>query len=145
MQLSQPTLEPHSLCYTCWVQVVYSLLPTLLFFPCSFWGYSTAAQFLPTRGSSPRATRSTWTSRRSSPSRRPCGAQLPRGFVMFYASAYSVSDFLSLINNIRTRFIISFMWYVLWYIVHSIVYTCDLILARIWLLGLCPFINRVLQ
>ena len=31
MQLSQPTLEPHSLCYTCWVQVVYSLLPTLLF------------------------------------------------------------------------------------------------------------------
>ena len=33
MQLSQPTLEPHSLCYTCWVQVVYSLLPTLLFFP----------------------------------------------------------------------------------------------------------------
>ena len=30
----------------------------------------------------------------------------------------------------------------LWYIVHSIVYTCDLILARIWLLGLCPFINR---
>ena len=32
MQLSQPTLETHSLCYTCWVQVVYSLLPTLLFF-----------------------------------------------------------------------------------------------------------------
>ena len=33
----------------------------------------------------------------------------------------------------------------LWYIVHSVVYTCDLILARIWLLDLCPFINRVLQ
>ena len=33
----------------------------------------------------------------------------------------------------------------LWYTVHSVVYTCDLILARIWLLGLCPFINRVLQ
>ena len=32
MQSGQPTLEPHSLCYTCWVQVVYSLLPTLLFF-----------------------------------------------------------------------------------------------------------------
>ena len=32
MQLSQPTLEPHSLCYTCWVQVVYSLLPLLYFF-----------------------------------------------------------------------------------------------------------------
>ena len=26
------SLEPHSLCYTCWVQVVYSCLPTLLFF-----------------------------------------------------------------------------------------------------------------
>ena len=33
----------------------------------------------------------------------------------------------------------------LWYTVHSVVYTCDLILARIWLLGLCSFINRVLQ
>ena len=30
----------------------------------------------------------------------------------------------------------------LWYTVHSVVYTCDLILARIWLLSLCPFINR---
>ena len=40
MQLSQPTLEPHSLCYTCWVQVVYSLLPTLLFFLLFFLGYS---------------------------------------------------------------------------------------------------------
>ena len=33
----------------------------------------------------------------------------------------------------------------LWYTVHSVVYTCDLILARIWLLGLCSFINRVLH
>ena len=33
----------------------------------------------------------------------------------------------------------------LWYTVHFVVYTCDLILARIWLLGLCPFINRVLH
>ena len=32
MRLSQPTLEPHSLCYTCWVQVVYSPLPLLYFF-----------------------------------------------------------------------------------------------------------------
>ena len=43
------------------------------------------------------------------------------------------------INNIRTHFIISFTWYVLWYTVHSVVYTCDLILTRIWLLGLCSF------
>ena len=147
MQLSQPTLEPHSLCYTCWVQVVYSLLPTLLFFPCSFWGYSTAAQFLPMRGSSPRATRSMRTSSCSSPSRRPCGAQLPRDFVyVLRFRILCIRHFvINVINNIRNCFIISFVWYVLWYIVHSVVYTCDLTLARIWLLDLCPFINRVLQ
>ena len=107
MQLSQPTLEPHSLCYTCWVQVVYSLLPTLLFF---LLGHSTAAQFLPTRGSSLSATRTTRTSGRSSPSRRPCGVQLPRGFV--YVLRFRILCFrhfvIIVINNIRIRFIISF-------------------------------------
>ena len=47
MQLSQPTLEPHSLCYTCWVQVVYSLLlplPSLILLRISL----TAAQYLET-------------------------------------------------------------------------------------------------
>ena len=146
MQLSQPTLKTHSLCYTCWVQVVYSLLPTLLFFPCTFRGYSTAAQFLPTRGSSPGATGSTRTSRLSTPSRRPCGAQLPRVFVLVLLRFRCIRYFvIHVINNIRTRFIISFTWYVLWYTVYSVVYTCDLILARIWLLGLCPFVNRVLH
>ena len=145
MQLSQPTLEPHSLCYTCWVQVVYSLLPTLLFFPCSFWGYSTAAQFPVTR-SSPRATRSTRTSRRLSPSRRPCGAQLPSFVLVLRFRILCIRHFvINVINNIRTCFIISFTWYVLRYTVHPVVYMCDLILARIWWLGLCPFVNRVLQ
>ena len=112
-------------------------LASSLLFPL---GYATAAQFLPTR--------TTRTSRRSSPSRRPCGSLLQREFrLCFYASAYSVSDIfiIIVINNIRTCFIISFTWYVPWYTVHSVVYTCDLILARIWLLDLCPFINRVLQ
>ena len=36
MQLNQPTLETHSLCYTCWVRVVYSHLHPLHFSPCSF-------------------------------------------------------------------------------------------------------------
>jgi hypothetical protein len=31
MELSQPTIEPHSLCYTCWVQVVYSRFISLYF------------------------------------------------------------------------------------------------------------------
>ena len=144
MQLSQPTLEPHSLCYTCWVQVVYSLLPTLLFFPLgTLYCYSVPADSREFTG----ATRSTRTSRRSSPSRRPCGAQLPRDFVyVLRFRILCIRHFvITVINNIRTHFIISFTWYVLWYIVHSVVYTCDLILARIWLLDLCPFINRVLQ
>ena len=147
MQLSQPTLEPHSLCYTCWVQVVYSLLPTLHFSSCSLWGHPTAAQFPATRRSSPGATRSTKTSRHSSPSRRPCGAQLPRvPYLFLHFRILCIRHFvIYVINNIHTYFIISFTWYVLWYIVHSVVYTCDLILTRIWLLGLCPFINRVLQ
>ena len=146
MQLSQPTLEPHSLCYTCWVQVVYSLLPTLLFSSCSLWGYPTAAQFPATRRSSPGATRSTRTSRLSSPSRRPYGAQLLSFVLVLCFRILCIRHFvIYVINNIHTYFIISFTWYVLWYTVHSVVYTCDLILVRIWLLGLCPFINRVLQ
>ena len=119
-----------------------------LLYSFSSWGHSIAAQFLPMRGSSPGATRSMRTSRRSSPSRRPCGALLPRAsricFLRF--RILCIRHFvINEINNIHTRFIISFAWYVLWYIVHSVVYTCDLILARIWLLGLCSFINRVLQ
>jgi hypothetical protein len=35
MQLSQLTLEPHNSYYTCWVQVVHSHLPSLLF--CFLW------------------------------------------------------------------------------------------------------------
>ena len=147
MQLSQPTLEPHSLCYTCWVQVVYSHLPPLLFFSCSLWGYPTTAQFPVTRRSSPAATRNTRTSRRSSLSRRPCGAQLQREFRTCSTLLHiCIRHFvINVINHIRTCFIISFYVICLWYTVHSIVYTCDLILARIWLLGLCPFVNRVLH
>ena len=120
-------------------------LASSLLFPL---GYSTAAQFLPTRGSSLSATRTTRTSRRSSPSRRPCGAllQLRRVYsYLYFASAVSDIFVINVINNIRNCFIIYFMWYVLWYIVHYVVYTCDLTPARIWLLDLCPFINRVLQ
>ena len=64
---------------------------------------------------------------------------------MFLRFRYIRHFVIHVINNIRTRFIISFTWYVLWYTIHSIVYMCDLILAHIWLLGLCPFINRVLH
>ena len=120
-------------------------LASSLLFPL---GYATAAQFLPTRGSSLSATRTTRTSRRSSPSRRPCGALLSFGefFFVFVLRFRCIRHFvINVINNIRIRFIMSYSLYVLWYTVHSVVYTCNLILARIWLLGLCPFINRVLH
>ena len=145
MQLSQPTLEPHSLCYTCWVQVVYLLLPLLYFFlldtllllsSCLREGVRSALLGL----------------------RGLLGIRLPVDVPMV---PYSASEsfyrifvlrfccirhfVINVINNIRIRFIISYSWYVLWYTIHYVVYTCDLILARIWLLGLCPFINRVLH
>ena len=128
MQLSQPTLEPHSLCYTCWVQVVYSLLPTLLFSSCSLWGYPTAAQLPATRRSSHRATRSTRTSRQSSPSRRPCGAQLPRVYVYFFTLPHiCIRHFvINVINNIRTHFIISF------YVICAVIYY-SLCCIYVWL------------
>ena len=122
MQSSQPTLEPHSLCYTCWVQVVYSCL----LYSFSFWGYSTAPQFLPMRGSSPGATRSTRTSRRSSPSRRPCGAQLRREFSYMFLRFRCIRHFvIHVINNIRTRFIISF------YVICAVIY-CSFCCIYVW-------------
>ena len=83
-------------------------LASSLLFPL---GYATAAQFLPTRGSSLSATRTTRTSRRSSPSRRPCGALLSFGELLsylYFASAVSDIFVINVINNIRIRFIISF-------------------------------------
>ena len=127
MQLSQPTLEPHSLCYTCWVQVVYSHLPPLLFSSDSFWGYSTASQFLATRGSSPRATRSTRTSRLSSPSRRSSGAQLPSFVLVLRFRILCTRHFVIIvIYSIRTRFIISF------YVICAVIY-CSFCCIYVWL------------
>ena len=125
MQLSQPTIEPHSLCYTCWVQVVYSLMPTLLFF---LSGHSTAAQFLPTRGSSLSATRTMRTSRRSSPSRRPYGALLPR--VIVYVLCFRILCIrhfvINVMNNIHIRFIVSF------YVICAVIY-CSFCCIYVWL------------
>ena len=142
MQLSQPTLEPHSLCCTCWVQVMYSLLPLLYFLlsdtllllsSCRHEGVRPA--LLGLLGV-----------------RLPVDVPVAPCFSFGELYTYFVLRFrcirhfvIIVINNIRTRFIISFTWYVMWYIVHSVVYTFDLILARIWLLGLCPFVNRVLH
>ena len=144
MQLSQPTLEPHSLCYTCWVQVVYSLLPTLLFFllgilyccsvPADAREYTRSYQEYEDFLAVVSQSTSLW---------RPA---FESSVLVLRFCILCIRHFvINVINNIRIRFIISFTLYVLWYTVHSVVYTCDLILARIWLLGLCPFVNRVLH
>src|SRR6185295_7476386 len=108
MQLSQPTLEPHMfVLYLLSTSCVLTLASSLLF-PL---GYATAAQFLPTRESSSSATRTTRTSRCSSPSRRPCGAllQLRRALFVFVLRFRCIRHFVIIvINNIRIRFIISF-------------------------------------
>ena len=91
--------------------------------------YATAAQFLPTRGSSSSATRTTRTSRCSSPSRRPCGALLSFGeflSYLYFASAVSDTFVINIINNIRIRFTISF------YVICAMIY-CSFCCIYMWL------------
>ena len=125
MQLSQPTLEPHSLCYTCWVQVVYSLLPTLLFF---LLGHSTAAQFLPTRGSSPGATRSTRSSSAfvSQSMSLWCPASESYHLCNTFPHTLYQTFVIIIINNIRTRFIISY------FVICAVIY-CSFCCIYMWL------------
>ena len=101
-------------------------LASSLLFPL---GHSTAAQFLPTRGSSLSATRTTRTSRRSSPRRRPCGALLSFGEfyrILYFASAVSDIFVINVINNIRICFIISF------YVICAVIY-CSFYCIYVWL------------
>ena len=145
MQLSLPTLEPHSLCYTCWVQVVYSPLPLLYFFfllatllllsSCRHEGVRPALPGL----------------RGLLGVRLPVDVPVAPCFSFGELYSYFVLRFrcirhfvINVINIFVFVLLYLYSWYVLWYTVHSVVYTCDLILARIWSLGLCSFINRVL-
>ena len=118
MQLSQPTLEPHSLCYTYWVQVVYSLLDTLLLLSsCRREGVRSALPGL-------RGLLGV-----SSPSRRPCGALLSFGeFLSYFVLRFRyIRHFvIYVINNIRTRFIISF------YVICAVIY-CSFCCIYVWL------------
>ena len=101
-------------------------LASSLLFPL---GYATAAQFLPTRGSSSSATRTTRTSRCSSPSRRPCGALLSFGeFYSYFVLRFRcIRHFvINLINNIRIRFIMSFC------VICAMIY-CSFCCIYVWL------------
>ena len=101
-------------------------LASSLLFPL---GYATAAQFLPTRGSWLSATRTTRTSRhfisQSTSLWRP--AQL-RSVLLYLYFASAVSDIfvINVINNIRTRFIISFC------VICAVIY-CSFCCIYVWL------------
>ena len=90
-----------------------------LLYSFSFWGSSTAAQFLPTRGSLLGATRTTRTSRRfvsqSTSLWRP--AQLRRVLsYLYFASAISDIFVINVINKFHIRFVMSF------YVIYAVIY-----------------------
>jgi hypothetical protein len=116
---------------------VYSHLLSPLF--CSLWISSTATQCQTTwRTTSVDLT----ISRRLSPSRCPCGALL--FMYSFYASALLEPSLDSVVIKIFIYNLYAFIsWYVLWYLDDSVVYMRDLILAHIWLLGLCLYKSGV--
>ena len=128
MQLSQPTLEPHSLCSTCWVQVVYSLLPTLLFFLlgtlycCSV--PADAREF--TQSFQDYEDFYAFVSQSTSLCRP---AQLPTRVIVYVLHFHilCIRHFVIIvINNIRTRFIISF------YVICAVIY-CSFYCIYVWL------------
>ena len=116
MQLSQPTLEPHSLCYTCWVRLcthscLFSTFSSWLRYCCSvpadmrefaqrYQDYEDFLAFVS------RST-SLW---------RP--AQIRRVFIIFVLRFRCIRHFvINVINNIRIRFIISF------YVICAVIYS----------------------
>ena len=144
MQLSQPTLEPHSLCYTCWVQVVYSLLPLLYSFLLDTLLLLSSCRVEGVRSALPGLWGLLGIRLPVDVPVAPCSAS--ESFIVFVLRFRCIRHFvIYVIITFVFALLYLFTWYVLWYTVHSIVYMCDLILARIWLFGLCPFINRVLQ
>ena len=125
MQLSQPTLEPHSLCYTCWVQVVYSPLPLLYFF--------LLVTLLLLSSCRREGVRSVLPGLRGYLGVRlpvdipvaPCSAS--ERFIVFVLRFRCIRHFvINVINNIRTRFIISF------YVICAVIY-CSLCCIYVWL------------
>ena len=126
MQLSQPTLEPHSLCYTCWVQVVYSLLPLIYFFlsdtllllsSCRREGVCSALPGL--RGLlGVRLPVDVHVA--------PCSSSESFYRILYFAFAVSDIFFIIEINNIRIRFIMYF------YVICAMIY-CSFCCIYVWL------------
>ena len=107
MQLSQPTLEPHSLCYTCWVQVVYSLLPLLYFFLLATLLLLSSCRHEGVRSALPGLRGLLGVRLPVDVPVAPCSAS--ESFIVFVLRFRCIRHFvINIINNIRIRFIISF-------------------------------------
>ena len=124
----QSVSQPYSL-IVCVILVEYKLCTHSCLFSTFPLGYSTAAQFLSTRGSSLSASWTTRTSRRSSPSRRPCGAllRLRRAFIVFVLRFRCIRHFvINVINNICIS-----IYYIL-FVICAVIY-CSFYCIYVWL------------
>ena len=126
MQLSQPTLEPHSSCYTCWVQVVYSLLPLLYFFLLATLLLLSSCRHGGVRPALPGLRGLLGVRLPVDVPVAPCFSFRELLSYLYFASAASDIFVINVINNIRIRFIISF------YVICAMIY-CSFCCIYVWL------------
>ena len=125
MQLSQPTLEPHSLCYTCWVQVVYSLLPLLYFFLLATLLLLSSCRREGVRPALPGLRGLLGVRLPVDVPVAPCSAS--ESFIVFVLRFRCIRHYvINVINNIHIRFIISF------YVICAMIY-CSFCCIYVWL------------
>ena len=127
MQLSQPTLEPHSLCYTCWVR--------LCTHSCLFSTFSSWLRYCCSVSADDEGVRSVLPVLRGLLGVRlpvdvpvaPCSAsdESYRLCIMLPHTLYQ-TFVINVMNNIHTRFIISF------YMICAVIY-CSFCCIYVWL------------
>ena len=126
MQLSQPTLEPHSLCYTCWVQVVYSLLPLLYFFLLDTLLLLSSCRHEGVRSALPGLRGLLGVRLPVDVPVAPCSASESFISYLYFASAVSDIFVINVINNIRIS-----IYYVL-FVICAMIY-CSFCCIYVWL------------
>ena len=126
MQLSQPTLEPHGLCYTCWVQVVYSLLPLLYFSLLDTLLLLNSCRREGVCSALPGLRGLLGVRLPVDVSVAPCFSFRELLSYLYFASAVSDIFVINVINNIRIHYIISF------YVICAMIY-CSFCSIYVWL------------
>ena len=125
MQSGQPTLEPHSLCYTCWIQVVYSPLPLLYFFLLATLLLLSSYRHEGVRSALPGLRGLLGVRVPVDVPVAPCSAR--RVFIVFVFCFRCIRHFvINVINNICICFIISF------YVICAMIY-CLFCCIYVWL------------